>query len=78
MARLNTEDSWCAGDVNNCYLQVDLGKPHLVCAVATQGNRAPTSNKDYVKKYQLQHSSDGVNWSIYEEPVDLVSSVHSN
>ena len=73
MARLNSGDSWCAGDINNCFLQVDLGKPHRIVAVATQGNRAPTSKRDYVSKYYVKHSDDGISWVTYEEPVDPVS-----
>ena len=45
--------------------QVDLGSLHLLRAVATQGN--PEGNGDYVKCYKLQHSSDGVTWTVYEE-----------
>lgn len=51
--------------------QVDLGSLHLVCAVATQGN--PGGNRDYVKRYKLQCSSDGVTWTVYEENGNTVS-----
>jgi len=51
--------------------QVDLGSLHLLCAVATQGN--PEGNGDYVKRYKLQHSSDGVTWAVYEENGNNVS-----
>lgn len=37
----------------------------MVCAVATQGN--PGGNRDYVRRYKLQCSADGVNWTLYEE-----------
>ena len=47
------------------WLQIDLGSLHLVCAVATQGN--PGGNRDYVRRYKLQCSTDGVNWTVYEE-----------
>ena len=73
MGRLNVGDAWHAGDTEHSYLQVDLGKLHMVCAVASQGNRSPNSNQEFVKKYQVQHSTDGVYWIVYEEPIDKVS-----
>ena len=51
--------------------QVDLRSLHLLCAVATQGN--PEGNGDYVKRYKLQHSSDGVTWTVYQENGNSVS-----
>ncbi|XP_068705662.1 uncharacterized protein [Montipora foliosa] len=65
LARLNGPFSWCAGKAEDCFLQIDLGSLHLVCAVATQGN--PGGNRDYVRRYKLQCSTDGVNWTVYEE-----------
>lgn len=60
------------GDLLLIFLpQVDLGSLHLVCAVATQGN--PGGNRDYVKRYKLQCSSDGVTWTVYEENGNTVS-----
>ena len=72
MGRLNVGNSWCAGNAKDCYLQVDCGKLHMVCAVATQGNYAPNSNGDYVQKYQIKHSNDGQHWITYEEPLEQV------
>ncbi|XP_015757568.1 PREDICTED: uncharacterized protein LOC107336976 [Acropora digitifera] len=65
LARLNGPFAWCVGKAEDCYLQIDLGSLHLVCAVATQGN--PGGNRDYVRRYKLQCSADGVNWTLYEE-----------
>jgi len=63
-------------DIYSCFVcfflrQVDLGSLHLLSAVATQGN--PVGNRDYVKRYKLQHSSDGVTWTVYEENGNNVS-----
>ncbi|KAL9979092.1 hypothetical protein ACROYT_G016697 [Oculina patagonica] len=57
--------AWCAGKSEDCFLQVNLGSLHLLCAVATQGN--PGGNRDFVKRYKLMSSTDGENWSTYEE-----------
>ncbi|XP_044174759.1 uncharacterized protein LOC114975839 isoform X6 [Acropora millepora] len=65
LARLNGPFAWCVAKAEDCYLQIDLGSLHLVCAVATQGN--PGGNRDYVRRYKLQCSADGVNWTLYEE-----------
>ncbi|XP_073234766.1 lipoxygenase homology domain-containing protein 1-like isoform X3 [Porites lutea] len=65
LGRLNGPASWCTGKADGCYLQVDLGSLHLLCAVATQGN--PGGNRDYVKRYKLLYSTDSSNWTTYEE-----------
>ncbi|CAH3045073.1 unnamed protein product [Porites lobata] len=65
LGRLNGSASWCTGKADGCYLQVDLGSLHLLCAVATQGN--PGGNRDYVKRYKLLYSTDSSNWTTYEE-----------
>ncbi|KAJ7380920.1 hypothetical protein OS493_004505 [Desmophyllum pertusum] len=65
LARLNDLSAWCTGKAEDCFLQIDLGSLHLLCAVATQGN--PGGNRDYVKRYRLLSSADGEKWSIYEE-----------
>ena len=58
--------SWCAGanDVNQ-WLQIDLGNQHTkVTRVATQGRN---SYSQWVTKYKLQYSDDGVSFQYYWE-----------
>ena len=63
--RLNGTSGWCAGSRYNYlddYLQIDMGAEYSVCAVATQGKPA-----SYLTSYQLSFSTDGENWSTYQE-----------
>ena len=58
--------SWCAGanDVNQ-WLQIDLGNQHTkVTRLATQGRNGYSQ---WVTKYKLQYSDDGVNFHYYWE-----------
>ena len=58
--------SWSA-KVNNVseWLQIDLGNQHTkVTRVATQGRNAYSQ---WVTKYKLQYSDDGVNFQYYRE-----------
>ena len=67
--------SWSAGinDVNQ-WLQIDLGSRLTnVTRVATQGRNG---NPQWVTKYKLQYSIDGVNFQYYREQrqsADMVS-----
>ena len=57
--------AWSAGssDVNQ-WLQVELGNRNTqVTGVATQGRNA---RGQWVTKYKLQYSHDGVNWYYYK------------
>lgn len=45
------------------YLEVDLRKETVVTAVATQGLNFPLGN--WVEKYTLNYSCDGLNWNTY-------------
>ena len=56
---------WCTKlrQIDEDYLQVDMGAVHSVCAVATQGPR----NEIYTTSYKLQLSTDGVSWNFYKE-----------
>ena len=57
--------SWCAAtNDNNPFLQIDLQKLHIICAVSTQGN---SQADDWVKTYTLQSSRDGKTWTNYED-----------
>ena len=58
--------SWSArfNDVNQ-WLQIDLGNQHTeVTRVATQGRNGYSQ---WVTKYKLQYSDDGVNFQYYQE-----------
>ena len=58
--------SWSARSNNvNQWLQIDLGSRHTnVTRVATQGRNG---NPQWVTKYKLQYSNDGVNFQYYGE-----------
>ncbi|XP_022810089.1 retinoschisin-like [Stylophora pistillata] len=65
--RLNytSGSSWCAGTSDtNPYLQIDLQKRHIICAMSTQGN---SQANQWVKKYTLQYSNDRTTWIDYKE-----------
>ncbi|XP_068736771.1 EGF-like repeat and discoidin I-like domain-containing protein 3 [Montipora capricornis] len=66
--------AWVAGqDNSNQWLQVDLGSQKRVRTLATQGrNYSPDwphagSHAQWVTKYKLQYSNDGVNFQYYQE-----------
>ena len=56
------EGAWAAKTSNiNQWLQVDLGRTHTtVTRVATQG-RPESGRNQWVTKYKLQYSDDGLN-----------------
>ena len=72
--RLNsrtTEDkggSWSAASNNrNQWLEIDLDSQNInVTRVATQGRH---DSSQWVTKYKLQYSKDGVNFQYYKEPM---------
>ncbi|XP_068754233.1 EGF-like repeat and discoidin I-like domain-containing protein 3 [Montipora capricornis] len=55
---------WCpkTSSDRNDYLQVDLGKVNLVCAIATQG----TTTSEYTTSYKLRFSINVVTWETYK------------
>ena len=59
------------------WLQVDLGSYTIVTGVATQGRNAPRK-REWVTKYSLQYSTDGVNFHIYIEKGDNSYKVFSS
>ena len=68
--RLGNEDGvWCPnmlGDVDKQrYLQVEFPSRYDICAVATQGS--PLHSTDWVKRYRLEFSLDGKNFTLYTE-----------
>ena len=61
----NKGSSWCAAtNDSQPYLQVDFEKLYIICAVSTQGN---SQGDEWVRKYTLQSSRDGTNWTGYQE-----------
>ena len=78
-ARLHFKDDgskaggWSAqkNDLNQ-WLQVDLGGYTTVTRVATQGR---DGYDQWVTKYKIQYSNDGVNFQMYKEPGGSVAKV---
>ena len=66
--------SWSAGkNALHQWLQVDLGSQYTkVTRVATQGRIYPAQ---WVTKYKLQYSNDGVNFQYYRGPGQTVDKV---
>ena len=66
-ATANKGGSWSSGSNDSSqWLQVDLGSQHTkVIRVATQGR---DDSPQWVTKYKLQYSIDGVNYHYYTEP----------
>lgn len=58
--------AFCGSSENGQYLQVDLRRDYKITAVATQGFEA-LNNNYFVESYNLSHSRDGQNWSIFPE-----------
>jgi len=72
--RLNLNESWSAlSNDSSQWLQVDLSSPYTkVTRVATQGRKdAP----QWVTKYKLQFSNDGVKFRYYTDPIQTESKV---
>ena len=64
--RLNGNTGWCqetSSITSTDYLQVDMGVPRSICAVATQGKK----NGSFVTSYKLKLSTDGAHWTTYKE-----------
>ncbi|XP_048581089.1 uncharacterized protein LOC5499907 [Nematostella vectensis] len=56
-------DSWCKSSSDD-FLQIDLGTPHIVCGVATQGNHP---QDQWVISFKFTYSTDGTTYSFYED-----------
>ena len=70
-ARLNFKEgggkrgAWSAlSNDSNQWIQVDLGSYTKLTGIATQGRNGAN---EWVTKYQLQYSDDGVNFDYYKE-----------
>lgn len=74
-SRLHIGRAWAASTKNeHQWLQIDLGVEYTtnVTKVATQGSR---SHEEWVKKYKLDYSKDGVNFQYYKEPEENIDKV---
>ena len=61
----NGGSSWCAAtNDSKPYLQVELERLYIICAVSTQGN---SQGDQWVKTFTLQTSKDGTTWNDYQE-----------
>ena len=70
--RLNGPEAWCARrNVQNQWIQVDLGRKQLVTAIATQGR---VNYGQWVKTYTLSYSSDEVTLHNYGKVSHLTNS----
>ncbi|XP_022796963.1 uncharacterized protein LOC111335346 [Stylophora pistillata] len=63
-ARGKKQGGWSAGITANSWIQVDLTKYTVVKGIATQGRNGYSQ---WVTKYKLQYSDDGVNFHYYGE-----------
>ncbi|XP_078354936.1 uncharacterized protein LOC144639515, partial [Oculina patagonica] len=76
-ARLNYIEgsSWCAAaNDRKPYLQINLDRLYIICAVSTQGN---SQGNQWIKTYTLQSSTDGKTWKDYQE-AGIVKIFHGN
>ena len=66
LGHINGDGAWSSltNDLNQ-WIQVDLGKVRPVTHIATQG-RNHYSPAQWVKKYKLQFSDDGVSFLFYK------------
>ena len=65
-ARLNGYNGWgpATPKIQNEYLQVDLGYPNVICAIATQGR---SMADEWVTEYRIMTSVNGKEWTDYKE-----------
>lgn len=73
----NMSGGWAADvDDSNQWLQVDLISLYIkVTGVATQGKNGDYD--EWVTKYKLQYSDDGMNFTYYREPGETADKVKS-
>ena len=63
LARLNGPSSWCVEEnVENHWLQIDLGREETLVSIATQSS--PDAGHS-VNSYTLQYSTDNSRWTKY-------------
>ncbi|XP_031557171.1 lactadherin-like, partial [Actinia tenebrosa] len=65
-AKLNGSNGWATKTLvdPDDYLQIDLGTPRIITAVATQGNGF---YDEWVTSYKVNHTSNLKNWTTYPE-----------
>ena len=74
LAHPGKKGGWSAKNNNlNQWIQVDLLTKTTVTQMATQGRNA---YNQWVKKYRIQYSDDGVNFSFYQIPGQNFPKVH--
>lgn len=57
--------AWCADKSDSSkYLQINLKKEMTLSGISTQGQ---SDEANWVVKYNIQHSKDGVNWVRFKE-----------
>ena len=73
-ARLAGNKAWCPSRFGSGeYLEVRLGSPHAICAVATQGLHM---HNNYTTAYKLQLSMDGSIWEWFNHGNGEVRTPH--
>ncbi|XP_048579514.1 uncharacterized protein LOC5502674 isoform X2 [Nematostella vectensis] len=67
-ARLQTSKAWTpkAADIDNTYLQVDLGGLWRVCSVASQGTTSSLLS-EWTKLYTIAYSDNNITWTPYNK-----------
>ena len=67
-ARLRMQPAgWSAARKNKKqWLQIYLGAPYIISAIATQGLGRSKSRGEWVTKYKVSYSEDGQKWKIYK------------
>ena len=74
LAHQRKKGGWSAKHNNvNQWIQVDLLTKTTVTKMATQGRNA---YNQWVKKFRMQYSDDGVNFSFYQTPGQNFPKVH--
>ena len=62
--RLNGQRAWCSADDRRPYIEIDLGKPYRITAIATQGS---SIDNKWVRLYALASNLAGSSITTYIE-----------
>ncbi|XP_078354170.1 uncharacterized protein LOC144638790 isoform X2 [Oculina patagonica] len=71
-ARLGSHVAWCPLNLTNPFLQVDLGIPYHVIAVATQGH----VDGSHVTRFAIHLSLNGTHWTEFERKFYTAGNYH--
>ncbi|XP_078352793.1 uncharacterized protein LOC144637605 [Oculina patagonica] len=71
-ARLGSHVAWCPLNLTNAFLQVDLGIPYHVIAVATQGH----VDGSHVTRFAIHLSLNGTHWTEFERKFYTAGNYH--